>query len=183
MKPKLLILEDDADFRETLDLEFNDRGYAVTSLANLQELSDLLQAQGTSFVPRFAILDLRLKGDSGLQAVQLMLEAHPDCRIVMLTGYASIATAVEAIKRGAVNYLSKPVSIERLEKALWVDLPPGAQEPAPEPDEPIESLDRHEQEYIEYVLLQCGGNVSQAARWLGIHRQSLQRKLKRIGLR
>jgi two-component system response regulator RegA len=98
---------------------------------------------------------------------------------VVLTGYGSISTAVEAIKRGAVNYLTKPVSLERLEKALWVDLPPGEEDP----DEPIESLERHEREYLEYVLARCGGNISKAARWLNLHRQSLQRKLRQTGLK
>lgn len=176
LRPELLLLEDDQDFRESLELEFSERGYQVFACASLAELYPELSRHA----PRFAIVDLRLQGDSGLTAVEHVLAAHPTCRIVVLTGYGSIATAVDAIKRGAVNYLTKPVSIERLEKALWVEL---ESDSVLEPDEPIESLDRHEQEYIEYVLLQCGGNISQAARWLGIHRQSLQRKLKRIGLR
>ncbi len=174
--PSLLIVEDDDDFRETLKLEFSDRGYLVKDADSFQAVSESL----THKPYRFAIVDLRLRGDSGLDVIAQVLEHCPNCRIVVLTGYGSIPTAVEAVKRGAVNYLTKPVPIERLEKALWVDLP---DEPQPESDEPIESLDRHEQDYIEYVLLQCGGNISQAARWLGLHRQSLQRKLKRIGLK
>lgn len=173
--PTLLLAEDDADFRESLALEFSERGYQVCEASSLEEVAGL----PPSPTLRFAIVDLRLRGDSGLEVIQLIHTRHPDCRIVMLTGYGSIPTAVEAVKRGAVNYLTKPIAIERLEKALWVDLPPDGSEP----DEPIESLDRHEQDYIEYVLLQCQGNISQAARWLGLHRQSLQRKLKRIGLK
>lgn len=173
--PSLLLAEDDPDFRETLALEFGDRGYQVAQAASLAEVEDRLSQQ--SF--RFGIVDLRLRADSGLDVVQLVLSRCPDCRLVILTGYGSIPTAVEAVKRGAVNYLTKPVPIERLEKALWMELGPDGREP----DEPIESLDRHEQDYIEYVLLQCGGNISQAARWLGLHRQSLQRKMKRIGIK
>lgn len=180
-QPTLLLVEDDPDFRSTLCLEFSERGYAVSeagSLRDVQVLSELNHQPDC----RFAVVDLRLRSDSGLDVIALLLERWPACRIVVLTGYGSIPTAVAAVRRGAVNYLTKPVPIERLEKALWVDLPVGA-EPQPDQDEVIESLDRHEQDYIEYVLLQCGGNISQAARWLGLHRQSLQRKLKRIGLK
>lgn len=176
--PSLLLAEDDPDFRETLALEFGERGYDVTQAGSLAEVESCLPSRHF----RFAIVDLRLRGDSGLDVIQLILSYCPACRLVVLTGYGSIPTAVEAVKRGAVNYLTKPVPIERLEKALWVDLAAELPESAPA-DEPIESLDRHEQDYIEYVMLQCGGNISQAARWLGLHRQSLQRKLKRIGLK
>lgn len=176
--PRLLIIEDDPDFCETLLLEFQERHYIVETAANLNHLHTILEAAEPF---RFALLDLRLKGDSGLDLISPLLSHSPDCRIVILTGYGSIATAVEALKRGAVNYLTKPAPIERIEQALWID---GVTENAEisEENEPI-SLDRHEQEYLEYVLLQCQGNISQAARWLGIHRQSLQRKLKRTGLR
>lgn len=173
--PGLLLAEDDPDFRESLELEFSERGYAVAQAGSLAEVEARLRERAF----RFAIVDLRLRGESGLEAIQAIKSSCPDCRIVVLTGYGSIPTAVEAVRRGAVNYLTKPIPIERLEKALWVDLLPGGDEP----DEPLESLDRHEQEYIEYVLLRCQGNISQAARWLGLHRQSLQRKLKRIGIK
>ncbi len=178
--PSLLLVDDDLNFRESLRLEFSDRGYDVWEAGSAEEVKELVSFQ--SF--RFALLDLRLCSESGLDILPLLLQHSPDCRAVMLTGYGSIATAVEAVKRGAVNYLTKPVPIERIEKALWMELKEGDSEAEQgQPDEPIESLERHEQEYLEYVLLQCQGNISQAARWLGIHRQSLQRKLKRIGLR
>lgn len=174
LNPSLLLVEDDADFRESLALEFGERGYQVREAGHLAQVEQVLTQQ--SF--RFAIVDLRLQGDSGLEAISAILSAHPSCRVVVLTGYGSIATAVEAVKRGAANYLTKPVPIERLEKALWMDDASDI-----EPEEPYESLERHEQEYLEYVLLQCEGNISEAARRLGLHRQSLQRKLKRIGLK
>lgn len=176
-QPLLLIAEDDQDLRETLCLEFQERGYQVLTAQNQQEVLEQLQA---GLPLRFAIVDLRLQADSGLEILRLILAQQPECRVVMLTGYGSIATAVEAVKRGAVNYLTKPARIEQLEKALWMEL--NEQESETEDFKP-QSLDAHEQEYLEYVLLQCQGNISEAARWLGIHRQSLQRKLKRTGLR
>lgn len=173
--PALLLVDDDKDLRESLRLEFSERGYDVWEAGSLTDVQQLLDVNAF----RFALIDLRLHLDNGLDLIPEILNRYPQCRIVVLTGYGSIATAVEAVKRGAVNYLTKPVPIERIEKALWMDI-----HETPEiQDENVESLERHEQEYLEYVLLQCQGNVSQAARWLGIHRQSLQRKLKRIGLR
>ncbi len=175
VQPALLLIDDDLDLRESLRLEFSERGYDVWEAGSHKEVKELTAL--TAF--RFALLDLRLYADNGLDIIPLLLEKHPQCRIVILTGYGSIPTAVEAVKRGAVNYLTKPAPIERIEKALWID-------PTDTPEiteNDLESLERHEQEYLEYVLLQCQGNISQAARWLGIHRQSLQRKLKRIGLR
>lgn len=173
--PTLLLIDDDLDLRESLRLEFSERGYDVWEAGSQKEVEDL-----TGLTPfRFALLDLRLHADNGLDIIPLLLASSAHCRIVVLTGYGSIPTAVEAVKRGAVNYLTKPAPIERIEKALWID-------PTDTPEiteQDLESLERHEQEYLEYVLLQCQGNISQAARWLGIHRQSLQRKLKRIGLR
>jgi two-component system, response regulator RegA len=175
VQPTLLLVDDDLDLRESLRLEFSERGYDVWEAGNPTEVIEL--ASLTVF--RFALLDLRLQADNGLDIIPLLLEKNPRCRIVILTGYGSIPTAVEAVKRGAINYLTKPAPIERIEKALWID-------PTDTPEiteHDLESLERHEQEYLEYVLLQCQGNISQAARWLGIHRQSLQRKLKRIGLK
>lgn len=179
VSPALLLVEDDVAFRDTLKLEFAEKGYLLSEAATLAEVQTLLAQHNF----RFAVVDLRLQGDWGLDVVHLLHTLQPECRTVVLTGYGSISTAVEAIKRGAVNYLTKPVSLERLEKALWVDLPPGGEELAQEPDEPIESLERHEREYLEYVLAQCGGNISKAARWLNLHRQSLQRKLRQTGLK
>ncbi len=173
--PRLLIVEDDPNFRETLAIEFQERHYRLETAADSSSLESVLK-EIEHF--RFALVDLRLKGDSGLDLIASILFHSPTCRVVILTGYGSIATAVEAVKRGAVNYLTKPATIERIEQALWMD----GETRSIDENEPL-SLDRHEQEYLEYVLLQCQGNISQAARWLGIHRQSLQRKLKRTGLR
>lgn len=164
----LLIVEDDRRFAETLAAEFRERGYAVSTAGDLSEL----RAQaGRTF--EYAIVDLRLRQDSGLDAIAAIIESSPEANVVVLTGYASIATAVQATKLGAVNYLTKPVEIDEIERALFADdeiaIP-----------ESFQSLARHEREYIEYVLAECGGNISQAARRLGLHRQSLQRKLRKF---
>jgi two-component system response regulator RegA len=170
----LLVVEDDVGLRETVALEFEDRGYRVSQAGSLDEVHDLL---GAGLRPRFAVVDLRVGADSGLDVLDAVVSAAPAARAVILTGYGSLPTAVQAVKQGAINYLAKPMTIERLERALWTD--------EPDPEEVAvpagrESLARHEREYIEYVLLQCEGNISKAARWLGIHRQSLQRKLRKF---
>lgn len=170
-KHRLLIVEDDKNFLETLRLEFEDRGYEVLVAHSLSDLNRLKEANF-----KFAILDLRVGPDNGLQILGRVKELSPDCRTVLLTGYGSIATAVQAMKLGACNYLTKPVSIEILEKALWMDL---SEDSPPEDSDSRTSLARHEREYIEYVLNQCGGNITKAATWLGVHRQSLQRKLRK----
>ena len=171
-RPTLLIVEDDPHFRETLELEFRDRGYEVMAVGSLSELRKVGRLE-----VRFAILDLRLGGESGLDAAQSIRAFSPNCRILILTGYGSIATAVKAVKLGAVNYLTKPVSMELLEKALWVDFPG---EGTPDGFGKRMSLARHQREYIEFVLAQCDGNITRAADWLGVHRQSLQRKLRKF---
>ena len=167
-KQTLLIVEDDERFASTLATEFRDRGYDVYWAEGLDELRAL---EVERFA--FAIGDLRLRSDSGLDALTVIKELNPQTRVVVLTGYGSIATAVAATKRGASHYLPKPVDIDELERALLSD-----EEPDVEIPEQFQSLDRHEREYIEWVLAQCEGNISQAARRLGLHRQSLQRKLR-----
>jgi len=168
--PHVLIVEDDDRFAETLAAEFHDRGYVVSRASGLEELAQL-DVSGVGY----AVVDLRLRSDSGLDAVARIKEHSPHARVVMLTGYGSIATAVAATKRGATQYLTKPIEIEDLERALLSD----EEDAAAIPDQ-FQSLDRHEREYIEWVLAQCNGNISQAARRLGLHRQSLQRKLRKF---
>ncbi len=170
---ELLVVEDDDGFRETLVLEFKDRGYDVYEAASAEDVKQVL-ARGIR--PGFAVVDLRIGQDNGLEVVEMIRRTSPEVRAVILTGYGSLATAVAAVKKGAVNYLAKPVSIERLERALWTDEPDPEEVAVPDKGE---SLARREREYIEYVLHQCDGNISKAARWLGIHRQSLQRKLRK----
>ncbi len=172
--PVVIVLEDDEGFRSTLVAEFQDRGYRVRGFEALAGLQASLD--GDDEPPRFAVVDLKINGDSGLTAIEAIRARAPDARVIMLTGHGTLPTAVEAMRLGAVNYLTKPISFVRLERALWRD------EPDPEAvavPHGRETLARREREYIEYVLLQCDGNISRAARWLGIHRQSLQRKLRK----
>ena len=167
----LLIVEDDERFADTLATEFRDRGYTVAHVADIASLETTDPSEFS-----YAVVDLRLRRDSGPDAISSIKSRSPGTRIVVLTGYGSIATAVQATKNGATNYLTKPVDMDELEHTLITG---GAGDETPIPDE-FQSLDRHEREYIEYVLNECGGNISQAARRLGLHRQSLQRKLRKF---
>jgi len=168
--PSLVVVEDDDRFAETLRAEFQHLGYQVDTASCLAQLREL---QGSY---DFGVVDLRLGRDSGLDAIGVILERSPEAKVVVLTGHGSIATAVQATKRGAVNYLTKPVEVETIERALRSD--PDEDEEIPIPKQ-FQSLARHEREYIEFVLAECEGNISRAARRLGIHRQSLQRKLRK----
>lgn len=161
----LLIVEDDPRLRTSLALEFLDKGYSIHEADCLETIESLNY--------QFAIVDMRLKGVSGLEVVRHLRQISPSCRVVILTGYGSISTAVEAIKMGAVNYLTKPADVDKIERALK-----GEKIDQPDEARPI-SLSQQEHEYIEYVLAQNGGNISKTASVLGLHRQSLQRKLKK----
>lgn len=169
-KGSLLIVEDDERFADTLAAEFRDRGYEVDWVDSLEAV----QAK-TSLEYGYAVVDLRLRQDSGLDVITTIKERSPDTIVIVLTGYGSIATAVRATKLGATAYLTKPVDAEQVERAFTSD---DEDVEIPIPDK-FQSLYRHEREYIEYVLAECDGNISQAARRLGLHRQSLQRKLRK----
>jgi two-component system response regulator RegA len=131
-------------------------------------------AVAAELVPARVVLDLNLNGSSGLALIPRLLAINPDCRVVVLTGYASIATAVDAIKLGAVQYLAKPVEIEAILGAFENDDEPDLDMVAP--DEPM-SVDRLEWEHIQRVLNENEGNISATARALKMHRRTLQRKL------
>ncbi len=167
----ILLVEDNDRFAETLGSELRDRGYEVQRAHDLASLDAI---KGLDV--QYAVVDLRLGADSGLDAIQKILARCPDARIVVLTGYGSIATAVKATKLGAVGYLMKPTDVDQVERALNEEQ--DDEDELPIPDE-FQSLYRHEREYIEFVLAECEGNISQAARRLGLHRQSLQRKLRK----
>jgi len=167
----ILIVEDDQRFADTLIAEFRDRGYRVDSLDSLAAV------KGTSDLAYdYAVVDLRLRQDSGLDVISEIKARSPETTVVVLTGYGSIATAVKATKLGATSYLTKPVDVDALERVLLGEDDEGEEIPIPDQ---FQSLYRHEREYIEYVLAECDGNISQAARRLGLHRQSLQRKLRK----
>jgi two-component system response regulator RegA len=172
-RPSVLLVDDVTSFRETLCLELADRGYRVQEASNWTEAEAALAAAPVMFV----VLDLRLVGEDGHVLIPKIKTLQPATRVVVLTGYGSVASAVQAMRLGASNYLTKPVGMDRLESAFWSDDVDPQEIAAPDHRE---SLARHEREYLEYVLRQCGGNITQAAEWLGIHRQSLQRKLRKF---
>jgi two-component system response regulator RegA len=170
-KPSLLVVDDDERFAETLALEFRERGWRVDRVGDLDALRAL-----PPFPYQYASVDLRLRHQSGLDAIPIILERCAKTRIVVLTGYGSIATAVQAVKLGAFNYLTKPVQVDDLLAAFQGE---GlAREEASGASS--QTLARREREYIEWVLAECNGNISRAARQLGLHRQSLQRKLRKF---
>jgi len=164
----LMILDDDAPFRNRLDRAMSQRGFEVTSVASVAEALELARTSP----PAFAVVDLRLEDGDGLDVVRVLHRQRPDCRAVMLTGYGNIATAVAAVKSGAVDYLSKPADADDVVKALLA--PPGIK---PEPPENPMSADRVRWEHIQRVFELCNHNVSETARRLNMHRRTLQRIL------
>lgn len=168
----LLLVDDDDVFRERLARAFRQRGFSVLTAANYDEAME--QARGEA--PDMAIVDLRMPGRSGLELARDLHVLDPTMRILVLTGYGSIATAIEAIRVGATYYVSKPADADDILAAFArAEAPP--LEVAPKYTAP--SLARAEWEHINRVLADCGGNISEAARRLGIHRRSLQRKLRK----
>ena len=166
----LLIVEDDATFARTLSRSFERRGYTVCGAASLEEVIRLLETQS----PDYAVVDLKLAGGaSGLACVQTLHAHDPEMLIVVLTGYASIATAVEAIKLGACHYLAKPSNTDDIEAAFG----------RAEGDADVGFTERQtsiktlEWERIHEMLAETGFNISETARRLGMHRRTLARKL------
>jgi two-component system, response regulator RegA len=167
----LLVVDDDVVFRTRLVRAFEARGLEVTAAGSVDEAIAAAQAE----TPELALVDLRLPTRSGLDVVRALKTLDETTTIVVLTGYGSIATAVESVRLGAAAYLTKPVDADQILTALNGTTPPAAsQTPYSVP-----SLARVEWEHIQRVLADCGGNLSQAARLLGIHRRSLQRKLSK----
>jgi len=172
-RPSLLLVDDDAVFRERLARAFRERGWDVRTAGGHEDA--LCHAE--SDTPELAVVDLRMPGKGGLELVRDLLALDPATRIIVLTGYGSIATAVDAIKLGAVHYLAKPADADDLIAAFErAGAPP---ESPSATDYTAPSLARAEWEHINRVLSDCGGNISAAARRLGVHRRSLQRKLAR----
>jgi two-component system response regulator RegA len=168
---KLLLVDDDPVFRRVLARALTQRGYEVHSAATGAEALQLSQEH--AFI--YAVVDLRLDNESGLSLVPALRERFPEARILVLTGYASIATAVEAIKLGATHYLAKPADADAVIKALHRDEP---QPDLPVGEEPM-SINRLTWEHVQSVLSECDGNISEAARRLNMHRRTLQRKLQK----
>ena len=167
---RLLIVDDDRPFRERLAKALERQGFVVTAVEKVSEGIAMARLQ----MPKFAVLDLRLQDGSGLDVVPVIREADPNSRIVILTGYGNIATAVAAVKAGAVDYLAKPADADQVAAAL---LTQGADLPPP-PENPM-SADRVRWEHIQRVYEQCDRNVSETARRLKMHRRTLQRILSK----
>ncbi len=162
----LLIVEDDAPLRDRLVRAMRDRGFDTTGVPDHAAALEAAREES----PELALVDLKLPGESGLRVIRDLKELDSATIVVVLTGYGSIATAVEAVKLGAASYLTKPADADQIVAAFDGIQPDGARVP---------SLARVEWEHIQRVLGDCGGNVSRAARALGIHRRSLQRKLSK----
>lgn len=165
----LLIVDDDAPFRSRLGRAMESRGFTVQLAESVAEALAIVKASP----PAHAVVDLRLEDGHGLDVVSALQENVPDCRVVVLTGYGNITTAVAAVKLGAVDYLAKPADADDVEKALRAT--PGSLLPPP-PDNPM-SADRVRWEHIQRVYELCGRNVSETARRLNMHRRTLQRIL------
>ncbi len=173
-RPTVLRVDDDDAFRHRLSRALRDRGYAVETADGYQAAMQLARTES----PEYAVVDLRMSGRSGLELVRDLAQLDPSTRIVVLTGYGSIATAVDAVRLGAVQYLSKPADADDLLAAFGrADLPPLS---TAQVEFAAPSLARSEWEHIQRVLSDCGGNISEAARRLGLHRRSLQRKLSKF---
>jgi len=170
VKLRMLLVDDDDIFRNRLRRALSDRGLEVATAADGEEAVVV----ASEFRPDRAVVDLRMPGESGLETVRRLLRQRPDMEVVVLTGYGSIPSATEAIRLGAVEYLTKPADSDQILAAFDGDVEAEAEVTVPEK---APSLARVEWEHIQRVLSDCRGNVSQAARVLGIHRRSLQRKL------
>lgn len=170
-RPSLLLVDDDAVYRERVAQAIAARGFEVRTAADAEVAVALAEAES----PEYAVLDLRMPGASGLELLRRLKDIDSTTRILILTGYGSIATAMEAVRLGAVNYLTKPVDVDEILAAFAPEAP--REEGALDAETP--SLARVEWEHIQRVLMDCDGNLSEAARRLGMHRRSLQRKAAR----
>ncbi len=165
-----LVVDDDKEFRSRLVRALVRRSYSVVEAESVSQAEQMLDTH----IPSRAVVDLRMPGASGLELVKSLRDRLPETEVVMLTGHGSISTAVEAMRYGARNYLTKPADADQV-LAAFRDTPPETAAPMP----PVASLDDIEWEHIQRVLRECDGNVTHAARLLGMHRRSLQRKLAR----
>lgn len=170
----LLIVDDDRPFREALAAAFVRRGYEVRTASNADEALSI----AASFAPERAVLDVRMPGPSGLELLKALKKLDPNTAVVMLTGYGSIPSAIEAVRTGATYYLTKPAEPAEIEAVFEGRTP--STEVAEGAGEETPSLDRAAWEHMQRVLNECGGNISEAARRLGVHRRTLQRKLQKL---
>ncbi len=182
---RMLVVDDDEIFRMRLVRALGNRGLETVAAGNADEAERLAKQHK----PDWATVDMRMPGRSGLDLVRSLHALDDQMRIVVLTGYGTIATAIEAVRAGAADYLTKPVDTEQILAAFEqaeakdadapIRLPGGVPQISPA-EAQTPSLARVEWDYIHRVLADCGNNISQAARKLGIHRRSLQRKLQKL---
>lgn len=175
MHKKLLIVDDDPLFCSVLAKAMTRRGFIATIAHDAQEAQEAVELTS----PDYAVIDLKMPGESGLTLVVALKNRFPALRIVVLTGYASIATAIEAVKLGATYYLAKPADIDAIIEAFGKD---EGNSTMPVTDTPP-SINKLQWEYMQKVLADTGGNISEAARILGMHRRTLQRKLAKKPVR
>lgn len=169
--PTLLLVDDDEAFRKALGAALGRRGFAVTLAGSAREAEEAAAGR----VIEYALVDVKMPEVSGIELVGRLHALDEGTRIVVLTGYGTIASAVAAMRAGAVDYLTKPVDAAACERALLGQAAAAAAE-----SDDVPSLDRVEWEYLQRVLADAGGNVSEAARRLGMHRRSLQRKIGKL---
>lgn len=167
----MLLVDDDAAFRAALAAAMTRRGWRVTTAASPDEAL----AATAREAPTHAVIDLRMPGGSGLDLLRELVARVPGVAVVVLTGYGSIPTAIDAVKRGAVNYLTKPAEPGEIEAAFNEQ-----ESESIAPEVTVPSLDRAQWEHIQRVLAECQGNISEAARRMGMHRRTLQRKLQKL---
>ncbi|MDC2979323.1 ActR/PrrA/RegA family redox response regulator transcription factor [Pelagibacteraceae bacterium] len=170
MVKKLLIVDDDLPFRERLTRSMEKKGFEVTASPGFKE--SLVLAEANLF--DYAIVDMRLEDGSGLELLKEIKKISPNTKSLLLTGYGNIATAVAAIKSGAIDYLPKPAEIDQIYDALT-----NHKETLPPPPENPMTADRIRWEHIQRVFIQCNRNVSETARRLRMHRRTLQRILNK----
>ncbi|MFG0262267.1 MAG: response regulator transcription factor [Novipirellula sp. JB048] len=169
----ILLVDDTLVLRERLSLAMQQRGFRVETAADYDQAVEVFSQRPTDL----AVLDLRMPGKSGIELLRKLLQMRPSTRVILLSGFGSIPASIDAVRAGAVNFLSKPADADDILSAFVrgdePSVPDGATAfPAP-------SLARNEWEHIHRVLSECGNNISEAARRLGIHRRSLQRKLRK----
>ena len=167
---KLLILDDDEILLRRLSKSMESFGFEVTAVSSIEEAEEIIE----KIIFDTAVLDLKLADGSGLSIVKKLSSSNPKCRVIMLTGFGNIATAVAAMKVGAIDYLPKPASAEQIKNAL-VDY----DKPLPPPPDDPMSADRVRWEHIQRIFEQCNRNVSETARRLKMHRRTLQRILSK----
>lgn len=171
--PNVLLVDDDEVFLSVLARTLQLEGWTIFDASNSQQAIERLREQRFDY----AILDLNLDGQSGLNLMQTLLFEQPNCEVLILTGYASVATAVEAMRLGAKNYLCKPATAKQIVD-IFVSETPDAQEEQVDDFQPM-SVKRLEWEHIQKVLLEHNGNISLTAEALNMHRRTLQRKLQK----